>query len=328
MRILYAVQATGNGHISRAHQLYPYLCQYGKVDIFLSGSNATLPLNLPVKYRSKGLSLFYSQCGGLDYLSTWSAFDLRHVLKQAADLPVEKYDLVLNDFEHITSRACKLKKVKSVQFGHQASFASEKAPRPEKKRYIGELILKKYAPADHYVGLHFDSYDSFIFPPVIKNEFLDVRTEDHGHISVYLPAYQTHCIEKALKALSPQQFHWFLPDIEIPLSVGNITYFPVNQYFFNESLIYCKGLITGGGFETPAEALHLGKRLMSIPIAGQYEQECNAAALKTVGAHVLTHCGKDFDRHIHEWLISPFHQNRLIANDIEKTLNYIFSLQI
>jgi uncharacterized protein (TIGR00661 family) len=113
---------------------------------------------------------------------------------------------------------------------------------------------------------------------------------------------------------------------KIPYTIENITYFPVNQYFFNESLIYCKGLITGGGFETPAEALYLGKKLMSIPIAGQYEQECNAAAIKTSGARVLTNCGEDFDRHIHEWLMSPFHQKQGIANDIEKNLNYIFSL--
>jgi spore coat polysaccharide biosynthesis predicted glycosyltransferase SpsG len=52
MKIFYAVQATGNGHISRAHQLLPYLREMGEVDIFLSGSNASLPYELPVKYRS------------------------------------------------------------------------------------------------------------------------------------------------------------------------------------------------------------------------------------------------------------------------------------
>jgi len=42
MKIFYAVQATGNGHISRAMQLLPYLRRYGNVDIFLSGSNSQL----------------------------------------------------------------------------------------------------------------------------------------------------------------------------------------------------------------------------------------------------------------------------------------------
>ena len=42
MKIFYAIQATGNGHISRAMQLYPYLQKFGEVDFFMSGSNASL----------------------------------------------------------------------------------------------------------------------------------------------------------------------------------------------------------------------------------------------------------------------------------------------
>ena len=57
MKILYAVQATGNGHISRAMELLPYLNEYGNTDIFLSGDNSNLAFDVPVKYRSKGLSL-------------------------------------------------------------------------------------------------------------------------------------------------------------------------------------------------------------------------------------------------------------------------------
>ena len=34
---------------------------------------------------------------------------------------------------------------------------------------------------------------------------------------------------------------------------------PVNNELFNKSLETCNGLLTGGGFEGPAEALYLGK---------------------------------------------------------------------
>lgn len=63
MKILYSVQATGNGHISRAMELMPFLQQYGEVDVFLSGSNSNLQPDLPVKFRSNGLSLFYVNTG-------------------------------------------------------------------------------------------------------------------------------------------------------------------------------------------------------------------------------------------------------------------------
>ena len=60
---------------------------------------------------------------------------------------------------------------------------------------------------------------------------------------------------------------------------------PVNQRGFNDSMINAYGVITGAGFETPAEVLHLGKRLLVIPIKGQYEQLCNAAALEADGCN-------------------------------------------
>lgn len=82
MKILYAIQGTGNGHISRAVQLDPYLKKYGEVDYFLSGSNIQLNTHLPIKYRSKGLSLFYKNTGGLDYLKMLQSFFLFKYLKK------------------------------------------------------------------------------------------------------------------------------------------------------------------------------------------------------------------------------------------------------
>ena len=53
MKIFYAIQGTGNGHLSRAEQLYPYLKKYGEVDFFLSGSNSQLTrvFQLSIKVR-------------------------------------------------------------------------------------------------------------------------------------------------------------------------------------------------------------------------------------------------------------------------------------
>ena len=74
MKIFYSVQATGNGHISRAMELLPYLQEYGVVDIFLSGANSSLGFNAPIKYRSKGLSLYYTCKRKLDYTKTALSF--------------------------------------------------------------------------------------------------------------------------------------------------------------------------------------------------------------------------------------------------------------
>ena len=324
MKIFYAIQATGNGHISRAMELYPYLQKFGEVDFFMSGSNASLAIDLPVKYKSPGCSLFYSKCGGLDYWEIAKNVNPIQMYKDAKSLPLKNYDVIINDFESITSLACKLQKVYSVQFGHQASFVSKLTPRPEKKSTMGETILKHYASAPKNIGLHFEKYDSFIVPPIIKNEIQQAEPKDLKHITVYLPSFDKDCLEKAFNKLSDQEFHWFLSEVKSKHTVGNITYYPVNQNDFNESMINCHGIITGGGFETPAEALYLRKKILSIPILNHYEQECNAAALKKMGVPVVYEVGNEFEIIIENWLNSDIQMPLIKANDINDTLHYLF----
>ena len=302
MKIFYAVQATGNGHISRAMELLPSLERYGKVDIFLSGANSSLELENSVKYRSRGLCLFYTDNGGLDYPKIVRQFAPLRVMKEVRDLPVENYDLVINDFESITSLACAYKKIPSVNFGHQASFISPKTPRPEKKEAMGEWILRNYARATQYIGLHFKQYDDFILPPVIKKEILQAEPQDKGHITVYLSSFTDAVLEGYFKPLKEFRFQVFSREVKQPLQRGNILFIPVNKTAFSRSLINCRAIITGAGFETPAEALYLGKKLMAIPIRGQYEQLCNAAALSKMGVTIVDAPGPDFARVFLDWI--------------------------
>ncbi len=324
MKIFYAVQATGNGHISRAHQLYPYLKKFGEVDFFLSGNNANLDSSLPIKYRSKGCSLHYSKCGGLNYFDVVRNIKPFMMFKDASALPLEKYDVIINDFDFVTSLACKLKKVPSVQLGHQASFQSNATPRPDKKSIAGETILKHYAHATNHIGFHFQSYDTFILPPVIKEEFINADTQDLKHVTVYLPSFQKHCLYKAFTKLKHIQFHWFLDSVDSIRKDENITYYPINQNLFNKSLLSCHGLITGGGFETPSEALYLRKKLISIPIKNHYEQQCNSAALKKMGVVVLDDVDANFSEIIDRWF-SDTNQNPTIKpNNVTQTLEMLF----
>jgi len=305
MKIFYAVQATGNGHIARAIELLPYLQQYGTVDVFLSGNNSSLAGNLPVRFKSKGVSLYYTQKGGLDYLKMMKEFSARRVWKEAKDLPVERYDCVLIDFESIAALSCRLKKVPCIGFGHQASFQSENSPRPKMKNITGEWILKYYSPATIYTGLHFKQYDSFILNPVLKEAVLKAEPRDKGHITIYLPQYNDELILKHLEREHNVAFHLFSKKAKSITSNKNIKILPVDNYSFNESIINCTGAITGAGFETPAEVLYLGKKLLCIPIKGQYEQRCNAAALAGFNVPVLEDINSNFYQTIINWLQQP-----------------------
>jgi uncharacterized protein (TIGR00661 family) len=303
MKIFYAVQATGNGHISRANSIFPLLQQYGDVDVFFSGNNSALKTALPVAYRSRGISLQYDvKSGGIDLLRTIGGIRLRKILSEARFLPVEKYDLVINDFECITSLACKLKGIPSVHFGHQASFMSKKVPRPQMKNALGEWVLSNYANGTRSVGLHFRQYDENIFSPIIKPSILNAVPVNDGHITVYLGHYADHLVIKQLQRLKNFKFHIFSKQVETVVQQENIKLLPLNQSMFDDSMARSHGVITGAGFETPAEALYLGKQLMVLPMHGQYEQACNAAALREFNVAIVDTIDDYFPTYFNKWI--------------------------
>ena len=322
MKIFYAVQATGNGHISRAMEVIPYLQNYGEVDVFLSGSNSTLELGMPIKYRSKGLSLFYTCNGGLNYSRIIGQLSLPRIRKEINELPVHKYDLVLNDFDCITSLACSRRNIPSIHFSHQASFLSNKTPRPQKTSRAGEWVLKHYAKGTENVGLHFQPYDDFILNPVIKRKVLTSDPKDHGHITVYLPSY---CLPELLHhfgGLKDFRFEIFTWEVNAAQKKGNITFRPVSSIEFSESMINCQAIICGAGFETPAEALYLGKKMMVMPIKGQYEQRCNAAALEQLGVKCFYQLDDKFSKTFEDWM----NNHQAIALQYEYSTGEIISL--
>jgi uncharacterized protein (TIGR00661 family) len=320
MKIFYAVQATGNGHISRAMEILPYLKQYGEVDIFLSGSNSSLPVETEIKYRSRGVCFFYNYCGSIGYARTLKQLAPLRVFREARDLPVHQYDIVINDFEFITSLACSMRRIPSINFGHHASFRSDKVPRPEKKEVFGEWILANFGRASSYIGLHFESYDDFILPPVIRKTVRRAEPVDNGHITVYLPAYSDEELEKRFGG-TDCSFQVFSRSLKQPLKKGNILFLPVSRDGFTKSMSDSHAVICGAGFETPAEALYLGKKLMVIPVKGQYEQKCNAAALEKMGITVLNSLNDRFGPEFYRWMnkaevikLRPDHSTRAIVS--------------
>ncbi|MBS1556992.1 MAG: glycosyltransferase family protein [Bacteroidota bacterium] len=302
MNILYAIQGTGNGHLSRAIDIIPELKKYGSLDLFVSGAQAEVVLPYPVKYKSKGLSFYFGKSGGINFLKTFQKNSSKDVIKEIKNFPVEKYDLVVNDFEPITAWACRRKEVKIVSLSHQAALLSKKAPRPKIVDPFGEWMLKNYAPVKKYVGFHFEEYDKNIFTPVIRQAIRQAKVKDHGHYTVYLPAYDDKKLVQRLLKLDKIKWHIFSKHTKRPYHVGRISVFPVSGADFIESVVSSSGVLCGAGFETPAEVLHMNKKLLVVPMKSQYEQHCNAAALKKLGVPVLKKVKKKSIKKIGQWL--------------------------
>jgi len=301
MKILYAIQGTGNGHISRAREIVPLLQQYGEVDLLISGTQAEVSLAQPLKYKFHGFSFVFGTKGGVDNWATFKIMNLPRLWRDMHSLPLKQYDLVINDFEPVSAWACRLQKIPSVSLSHQCSFVSPNTPRPEKWNYA-EWIFKYYSPTTYHIGFHFERYADFIHTPVIRSEIRNMQTSNLGHYSVYLPAYDDKTLFKHLSKTKDVEWQIFSKRQKTPHREGNVQILPVNNEAFNKSLASCEGLLTGGGFEGPAEALFLQKKVLMIPMTGQYEQRCNALAASRLGVPVVNEIDDHFDSSINNWI--------------------------
>lgn len=302
MKILYAIQGTGNGHIARAEDIVPILQQHGSLDLFVSGAQADIKLSHPVKYKSKGLSFFFGKSGGVDLIKTFRRNSSKEVYREIKKFPVEKYDLVINDFEPITAWACLKKDIPCVALSHQSALLSEHSPRPKTFDPVGEWILKNYAPVKKHVGFHFARFDENIFTPVIRARIREAKVQDNGHYTVYLPAYDDKKLVPLLMKIPKVAWQIFSKHTRKPYHIGKLSVFPVDNEAFTASMASSSGVLCGAGFETPAEALYLGKKLMVVPMKRQYEQHYNAAALKQMGVPVLKKVKKKNVDKIKTWI--------------------------
>lgn len=287
MKILYAIQGTGNGHLSRARDIVPVLNKNHEVDLLISGSQAEVDFPFQVKYRFNGLGFIFGANGGIDLVKTYKKNYIKVLFAEINSLPVHEYDLVINDFEPVSAWACYLQGINCISISHQAAVLNKNAPQPKDTDIIGKAILKNYAPAQSKYGFHFKPYDDNIFTPVIRKQVREAVTTDNGHYTVYLPAYDDQRILKVLKLCGDTRWQVFSKHNRIKADLGNITIEPIKNDEFIASLATSNGIICGAGFETPAEAMYLRKKLLVIPMKGQYEQQCNAIALKEMGVPVL-----------------------------------------
>ena len=304
MKILYGVQGTGNGHLSKVSSIYPILNDFtDNIDILISGDNYGISINYPIKYQKKGIT-FKVKNGKIDYLNSFINFNLFRFFKEINSIPFNKYDLIITDFEPISAWGAKKHNIPSVHVSHQASFLDENVPFPKKKDFLGNLILKNFIPKMEYVGIHFQQYGPNICTPLIKKSILNAKITYGNHFTLYLPWYENKFLVDFFQNFKNENFHIFTKKVTKEKVFENITLFPVSEKKFSKSMSSSKGVICNAGFVTPSEALYLGKRLLVIPLKGQYEQHCNVAALEKIGVLSISNLNYKNLKIIDDWFYS------------------------
>ncbi len=302
MKILFAIQGTGNGHLSRARDVYPELVKYGKVDVLISGIQADVDVPFPVNYRMYGMSFIFGKRGGVDIIQTAKKLKLFRLLKDIRNFPVDDYDLVINDFEPVSAWACKRKGKPCISVSHQCAVLNKNAPAPESGDPMGKLVLERYAPTTAAYGFHFKAFADHIFTPVIRKEIRELAATDKGHYTVYLPAYDDATIVKHLSHFNHVNWEVFSKHNKEPFVVGNVSVRKIDNRAFIESMAASTGVLCGAGFEGPAEAMYLNKKVLLIPMLTQYEQHCNAAGAKAMGATVIKTLHEKYYETVGVWI--------------------------
>ncbi len=284
MKLLYGIQGTGNGHITRSTKIIESLLKMGiEVDVLISGTDHQIETNF-AKFKFKGFKLKYDDNGNLKRFKSIFENDFKQFIRDIK-IDISEYDKIISDYEPITAFAGKLKNKKVYGLSNQYSFLSNKIPKPNKIRRIDEFIIKNFAPVDNPIGLHYEKYDDFIETPIIRDDIREAELKKLDHYTVYLPQID---INKILQTLSErkEKFHIFSNKIKKTEILKNCKIEPTNKDVFFNSFISSNGIITSAGFQTTSEALFTGKKLLVIPIYGQYEQECNALSLQKLGVSI------------------------------------------
>src|SRR5690606_8676020 len=127
-------------------------------------------------------------------------------------------------------------------------------------------------------GFQFKRYHESIFTPVIRDEVREANGTENGHYTVYLPAYDDALLLKHLSKFKDVRWEVFSTHNTTPIHLKNISSNPINSAAVIRSMASSEGILCGAGFETPAEALYLKKKLMVVPMKNQYEQHLDTAA--------------------------------------------------
>lgn len=319
MRILYGIQTTGNGHITRSLRIIKRLESEGhQIDIVTSGPVNKLINNIKTKHF-RGFTFKYNGDGTVNYFKTIFTSNPFQFWKDVKSLDLEPYEMIISDYEPITSWSALLKEKCYISISNQSSFYSTKIPRPKNVDYISELGIKWLSPAQCPIGINYDEYDDFIFKPIIREDIINAKPSDKGYYLIYLPQINLKKIIKECRENPLQRFVVFA-DVEKKFTQKNCEILPTNYGDFSFYLINSHGVICSGGFQTTSEAIYLQKKLMVVPIKGQWEQKCNAESLKRKGIWV-----SEF-KHLKEFIKS----NKVIVpkweDPIDKLIEKIKSL--
>lgn len=299
MKILYAVQGTGNGHITRARIMAKALKSLDvEVDWVFTGRRKEDLFDMQDfgDFRVFSGLTYAIKNGKIQYIQTAFKNNLYQFFRDVFNFDFTGYDLVINDFEPVIAWAAKRAKVKTIGLSHQMAFQKNIPMAGE--NFLAKLVLKHFAPVNLPVGLHWDHFGQGLLPPIIDEapEQTELSLKD---VLVYCPFSSKDELIDWFAPFGNYHFHVF-HGCDDDSGYKHISLYPFSRSHFQEKQSLCAGVITSAGFELPSEAIQIGQKLLIKPLGGQMEQTSNALALDKINRATIIE--KYTNRTLEKWL--------------------------
>jgi uncharacterized protein (TIGR00661 family) len=307
MRILYGVVGEGMGHAIRSRVVLEHLAARHEVHVVVSGrAHDYLRRHLDeatTVHRIWGLSIVHAE-GAVAPAAT----ALENLKGALAGLPqnVRAYfevagdfdpSVVISDYESwswLFGKAQGLPVISldniqavarcvhppEILAGHEALYHAARA-----------FTASKLPGCAHYLITSFffpklRKARTTLVPPLLRPDVLAARERrTRGeHLLVYQTAEgDEHALRVLAEAGLECRVYGARRDLEADVVEGDLRFRPFSDAGFVEDLASCRGVVASGGFTLMSEAVYLGKPLLSVPIAGQFEQIMNARWLAHLG---------------------------------------------
>ena len=305
MRVLYGVVGEGMGHATRSRVVVEHLARGGhEIRIVVSGRAHAFLLQKLGSYPNvqveeiHGLTLQYFG-NALD--RTQSVFSNLRKAPKGIKQNVDVYrrvaesgfrpDVVISDFEswaalYGTRHGVPVISIDNMQIINRCRHDKGLVRAKGFDFELAKLAVKMKVPkAYHYLVTSFffppvrKKYTTLI-PPILRPEVAGLEWKPASHVLVYQTQTTNQALVPALKQL-PYRFRVY--GLGREGSDGNVTLCPFSEQKFLDDLSTARAVVCGGGFSLLAEAVCLGIPTLSIPVAGQFEQELNARYLDALG---------------------------------------------
>ena len=313
-RIIYGVAGEGFGHSSRSHLIGQRLIDAGHDVMFVGSKKSLVYLKQYFGERVKeifGLSFAYED-GRIDKSETLkrNLLNLPEGNRQNEEL-FRKYfepfepELVISDFEPFSAWWAWRNRVPFISIDHEHMLTLCKLEHRSKNwfsRLTASVVTEcHYVGAVAYIVINFFKtplrIDSAILaPPIVRPAVTALQPCKGEHILLYSTTGKG---EKKLRDMlgkfGGQKFYVYGFDpvrettekvsngVDKSAEYKNCIFKERSTEGFLADLAGARGVIASAGFSLISECLHLKKKMLLLPVAGQYEQIINGHYIEKLG---------------------------------------------